>query len=202
MRMTYVVHIAAGMLGLASGFVALYAAKGATLHRKSGMVFVYAMLAMCIAGGSIAAVRSVAPAVNVPAALVTAYLVVTSLTTMRPLASGGRALLVGGMVVALVVGVVDLVFAFEAVANGGTRNGMPAFPFFMFGLVSLLAVAGDIRVLRSGPLRGPARLARHLWRMSFALFIASLSFFIGQAKVFETGFAYPVCSRCRCWPCS
>ena len=36
---------------------------------------------------------------------------------------------------------------------------------------------------QSGALRGAPRLARHLWRMCFALFIAALSFFIGQAKV-------------------
>jgi hypothetical protein len=51
----------------------------------------------------------------------------------------------------------------------------------MFGVVGLLAGAGDLRVMRSGALRGAPRIARHLWRMSFALFIAALSFFIGQA---------------------
>ena len=33
-------HILAGGLALVVGYVALYATKGATLHRKSGMVFV------------------------------------------------------------------------------------------------------------------------------------------------------------------
>ena len=61
---------------------------------------------------------------------------------------------------------------------------MPAFPFFMFGVVGLLAGIGDVRSMRSGALRGVRRIARHLWRMSFALFIAALSFFIGQAQVF------------------
>jgi hypothetical protein len=60
---------------------------------------------------------------------------------------------------------------------------MPAFPFVLFGVVALVAGVGDLRVLRSGPLNGASRLRRHLWRMSFALFIAALSFFIGQAKV-------------------
>ncbi|MDP9179520.1 MAG: hypothetical protein M3O61_17745, partial [Gemmatimonadota bacterium] len=46
-----------------------------------------------------------------------------------------------------------------------------------------LGGAGDLRMLRSGPLRGARRIARHLWRMCFALFIAALSFFIGQSKV-------------------
>ena len=184
MRMTYVVHIVAGGLGLVSGFVALYAAKGARLHRRAGMVFVYAMLTMCAAGGGIAAVRGVTPALNVPAALLTAYLVVTALTTVRPPAAGSRWLHVGGMLVALAVGLTSLTFGFEALASAnGRRNGMPAFPFFLFGVVGSLAGLGDLRLMRSEALRGTARLARHLWRMSFALFIAALSFFLGQAKV-------------------
>jgi len=88
------------------------------------------------------------------------------------------------MLVALGVGLASLTFAFEAVSAGGKRNGMPAFPFFMFGVVGLLASASDLRILRSGSLKGASRLARHLWRMCFALFIAALSFFIGQSKVF------------------
>ena len=88
------------------------------------------------------------------------------------------------MLAALAVGLTSLTFGVEAIAAGGKRNGMPAFPFFMFGVVGLLATAGDVRMIRSGALRGASRLARHLWRMSFALFIAALSFFIGQAKVF------------------
>lgn len=32
------IHILAGVLALGFGYVALYAAKGATLHRKSGML--------------------------------------------------------------------------------------------------------------------------------------------------------------------
>jgi uncharacterized membrane protein len=177
------IHILAGSLALLFGYVALYTAKGATLHRRAGRVFVYAMLTMCVAGATIAAARNVAPALNIPVAFLTAYLVVTSLAAIRPPASGARALHVVAMIVALVVGLTFLTFGLQAVANGGTRKGMPAFPFLMFAVVGLLASAGDARVISSGPLRGPSRLARHLWRMSFALFIAALSFFIGQAKV-------------------
>lgn len=90
---------------------------------------------------------------------------------------------IGALLVALAVGLASLTFAGEALANGGMRNGMPAFPFLMFGVIGMLASVGDVRMMRSGVPRGPPRLARHLWRMCFALFIASLSFFIGQAKV-------------------
>ena len=51
------IHIIAGSLGLIAGYIALYSAKGAPLHRKAGMVFVYAMLTMCF-GGVVMAARS------------------------------------------------------------------------------------------------------------------------------------------------
>jgi uncharacterized membrane protein len=188
--MTYVVHILAGILSLLFGYVALYSAKGSRLHRKSGMLFVYVMLTVCVAGLAMAVVRGVAPAINVPAALLTAYLAITALTTVRPLAASSRWLDIGAMLVALAVGLASLTFGFEAIANGGKRNGMPAFPFFMFGVVGTLASVGDVRMMRSGA-KGAARLARHLWRMCFALFIATLSFFIGQAQVFPKPIRIP-----------
>ncbi len=182
--LTLLVHILAGALALGFGYVALYAAKGATLHRKSGMLFVYAMLTMAALGTVIAAGRSVAPAVNIPAASLTAYLVITALTTVRPPFAASRWLNPGGMLVALALGLTNLTFGFEALANGGKRHGIPAFPFLMFGVVALLASTGDFRMIRAGRLRGAPRIARHLWRMCFALLIAALSFFLGQAKVF------------------
>src|SRR5215203_4570436 len=50
--------------------------------------------------------------------------------------------------------------------------------FFLAGVL-LLAAAGDVRIMRCG---GP-RLARHLWRMCFALFIAAGSFFSIRERV-------------------
>ena len=183
MKWIYLVHITAGSLSLLAGYVALYASKGATLHRKSGMVFVYAMLTMSLFGMTIATVRGVAPAINVPVGLLTAYLVITSLTTIRPLPSGSRWIAIGGLLVAFGVFFTDLTFGIRGVVNGGSGDGVPTFPFFIFALVALLGALGDLRIMRSGPLRGTRRIARHLWRMCFALFIAALSFFIGQSKV-------------------
>lgn len=183
MRFLYVVHIVAGAVGLLSGYLALFVRKGGDVHRRSGKVFVYVMLAMATAGSLIAALRGVAPAINIPAALLTAYLVGTAFLTVRKPGIESRAVHSGATVVALGVGLTSLAFGFQAVVNGGTRDGMPAFPFFMFGIVGLLGALGDMRLLSTGPLQGTARLARHLWRMCFALFIAALSFFIGQAQV-------------------
>jgi hypothetical protein len=47
--------------------------------------------------------------------------------------------------------------------------------FFMATIV-LLAAVGDVRMIRAGGLQGSRRLARHLWRMCFGLFMASGSF--------------------------
>ena len=59
MRATYVVHIVAGTIALLSGYVALFAAKGATVHRRSGLAFVYAMLTMSVGGMLLASMHGV-----------------------------------------------------------------------------------------------------------------------------------------------
>ena len=54
---------------------------------------------------------------------------------------------------------------------------------FFLATVLLLAAAGDVRIMRFGMPRGGPRLARHLWRMCFALFIAAGSFFSIRERV-------------------
>ena len=53
---------------------------------------------------------------------------------------------------------------------------------FFMGSVMLLAAAGDLRMLVSGGVLGAKRIARHLWRMCFGLFIAAGSFFLGPSN--------------------
>ena len=77
-------HIGGGSLAIAAGFVALTVPKGAAWHRKSGMVFFYAMLLMATLAVFMAGARGVAPAVNIPVGLLTIYLVVTGVKAIRP----------------------------------------------------------------------------------------------------------------------
>ena len=177
-------HIVAGGLGLVSGYVALSAAKGATLHRKSGILFVFVMSTMAITGMLISALDGVAPAINVPSALLTFYLVITSLRTVRPPAAGSRALDVAALLMALGTGLGCFLLGVVTIARGGREAGM-AYPLFLFGGVALAASVGDLRMIRAGGIRGASRLVRHLWRMCFALFIASIAFFLGQGRVPE-----------------
>jgi len=192
MKLVYLIHVLAGTLGLLTGYAALYASKGSAAHRRIGMTFVYTMLTMCLFGMFIAVGRGVAPEINIPAAVITAYLIITAVTTIRPGFSGDRQLHIALMVAAFAIAVADTRFAIEAFSNGGTRDGMPAFPFVMFGTVAFLGVAGDARVLQSGALTGAPRIARHLWRMCFALFIAALSASVQFSRMVPPSLRIPV----------
>jgi uncharacterized membrane protein len=187
MRLDLIVHIVAGSVGILSGFVALSTTKGGRLHRRSGLVFVCAMIIMALMGSMMAIVRNVAPGANAPVGLLTAYLVITGFVTVRPARAASRRLDLGLMLVVLSLAVTLFTFGFEVLASPtGKRYGMPAFPFLIFGSIALLASVGDLRLIRVGgvqTIRGASRLARHLWRMSTALLIAAFSFFLGQAKV-------------------
>src|SRR5438128_504442 len=101
MTWSLVVHITGGALGIASGYAALSAAKGGRVHRASGRLFVYAMLVATIVGAMLAGFRNAAPEANVPAGVLTAYLVLTALATVQPPRGWSRRVDVGLMLVAL-----------------------------------------------------------------------------------------------------
>jgi hypothetical protein len=121
---------------------------------------------------------------NVFAGLLTAYFVVTALTTVRPVSSWTAGVNVAAMVVAAVLAFLTILRGVEVFNSpGGSINGVPyQMSFFLAGILTVAAL-GDLRVMWFGmPRRGP-RLARHLWRMCFALFIAAGSFFSVRERV-------------------
>ena len=187
MTLPLVVHVAAGACGLATGFLALSVAKGSTLHRRSGLLFVYVMVVMALLGSAIAAV-AFAQGIRKPAldatvfmGLFTAYLVVTALTTVRPPGTWSRRLDLIGLPVVTVVGISMVTLGIRALAVGGQATMITSVEL-IFGSVALVAAASDLRILRSAPLTGTKRIARHLWRMTFALWIATFSFAPRLAK--------------------
>ena len=84
MDLLLIAHIAGGSLAIAAGFVAMTAPKGAAWHRKSGMTFFYAMLLMATLAVWMAAIRGVAPGMNVPVGLLTLWLVTSGVKAVRP----------------------------------------------------------------------------------------------------------------------
>ena len=69
------------------------------------------------------------------------------------------------------------------VSPGGVPFRTIGIMSFVLATVLILAATGDVRIMRFGLPRGGPRLARHLWRMCFALFIAAGSFFSIRARV-------------------
>ena len=177
------IHITAGLIAIVAGFVAVYALKGARLHRKSGMIFVYAMLVLSLTGAVIAALKH-QPASVIGGSLAF-YLVTTALLTVRRRDHEFHWIDAGAFAIAVTVGVFAINVGVAALNSAtGKINGVPPGMIFLFATVALLGALGDIRMMLAGGLRGAHRIARHLWRMCCALFIAAGSFFLGQAQVF------------------
>jgi len=174
------VHFGAGLLSIGAGAVALAAAKGGELHKRSGLVFAASMIGLGLTAAGIGAYER-RPG-QVFAGLIAAYLVFTAMTTVKPLPrvgerfNGALAVLAFGYALALLyAGVTEWLDPSMPVV------GRPrVVPPLVFGTVILCAAIGDLRAIRAGGLRGSRRLARHLWRMCFGLFIATGSFFLGQ----------------------
>lgn len=171
-------HILGGLISLTSGAVALSATKGGNLHRRVGMIFVYAMLVMSFSGAVMAALMP--EKISVIAGMLTFYLVITALLTVRRPTQRFRWIEVGAMVFALATGVLSIAFSIQSLddASGLAPIG------FIFGTVALLAAFGDVRMLLARSIPWAQRIARHLWRMCFALWIATASFFLGQSDEF------------------
>ena len=73
--------------------------------------------------------------------------------------------------------------------SGATsQDGVPVGMTFFMGSVCLLAAIGDVRMLLKRGVLGAKRVARHLWRMCFGLFIARVLFLRILKPPTEIGF--------------
>ena len=175
------VHIAGGTLGLVTGAAALSFRKGSRRHAIAGRVFVASMLGM--ASGAIPLAIWKHEAGNVIGGIFTFYLILTAWLTARR--SEGTTGKFGWFVllIPVAVGIVNWYAGMEKLRSPAPpADGVPAGMNLFLGSVMLLAAAGDVRMLLRGGIEGTARIARHLWRMCFGLFIASGSFFLGPSN--------------------
>lgn len=176
-------HIGGGVVGLLSGAAALVFRKGSRLHRAAGLVFVASMAVMAGVAAPISVLMG--DRVNVLAALFTLYLLATAWMTVRRRADGVGVFEHGAFVAALALAAVTWTFAIMAMMSPtGTLDGAPPMAFVIFGVATPLAAGADLNMILRRGVTGPRRIARHLWRMCFALFIASGSLFLGQMQVF------------------
>jgi uncharacterized membrane protein len=175
------VHICAGTLGLLSGTAAMSFRKGSPRHVLAGKVFVAAMLTMAVGATYLAIVKH-QPS-NIGGGILTFYLIGTAWLTARR--RDGETSWFDWIVllIPLTLGILTWMNGLKLVRSGETSpDGVPVGMSFFMGSVMLLAAAGDIRMLLSGGVFGAKRIARHLWRMCFGLFIAAGSFFMGPSN--------------------
>ncbi len=166
-----------------SGFAAVSFRKGSRWHRMTGMVFVISMLALSVSGTILAFVRHEAG--NVLGGALTFYLVATAWSVARRRDGAVGLFDRGALLIALAVVAVAATYGLEAAYSPtGLSHGYPVVPYFFLGSVALIAAAGDVRMIVRGGVSGAKRIARHLWRMCFAWFIASASIFLARPHLF------------------
>jgi hypothetical protein len=87
------------------------------------------------------------------------------------------------LLIPLANGILSWMTGVKVLRSGhSSLDGVPVGMILFMGLVCLLAAAGDVRMLARGGVFGAKRIARHLWRMCFGLFIAAGSFFFGGSN--------------------
>jgi len=167
-------HIVGASVGMLAGTVAIFARKGARLHRAAGNVFFFAMLAMTAVAAGVAPFLDEARWTNTTAGVFTLYLVATGwATVMRPEGRIGR-FEVAAFLVPLGIAAMGLALF---LLNGGSGAFATV---YAIAVVAAIAALCDLGVILRRGIAGARRIARHLWRMSLALFVALGSFFVGQ----------------------
>ena len=166
-----------------SGFASAFLRKGSRRHAIAGNAFVVSMMILSSTGAYLALRKSQMG--NFVGGAMTFYMVTTAWMTARRRNWGTGLLDWAAALVALTLTAVQMRWGAQALMSPtGIVYGDPAWPYFIFGTVAALATVGDVRLLMRGGISGTPRVARHLWRMCFALFVASVSIFVARQQYF------------------
>jgi uncharacterized membrane protein len=184
-----IVHTSASAIGLVSGAAALLFRKGERLHRMAGRAFAAAMLILGLSAVPIG--ETYVSFITGPLA---AYFAATAWMSARRKNETSGLFEICALVFALGLSAIYFIFGAQAAMSPtGKFDGFPASFHYVFGSIAGLAALLDLHAILRRKLSEPARIARHLWRMCFALFSAATSFFLGQIDRFpefirDTGF--------------
>lgn len=185
-------HVLAGTLSVLAGSTALLTEKGSVTHRAAGNLFLISMLIMAGAGSAIA--FHIPQMITFIAGLFTCYLVITGWLTIKSNPEGSlttyRMTMAMTTLVAMFITGLAFYFGYHVyIQPNATLQNFGPEPYFFFGALALIAALFDaIHLFRGGP-KGKHRIARHLWRMCFALYIAMGSLFTGPgAQMFPQSF--------------
>ncbi|MEP1031929.1 DUF2306 domain-containing protein [Ekhidna sp.] len=177
-----IIHIVSGTVAIIVGFGSILPKKGSKWHRSLGKVFFYSMLVMAGLASFLAGVYT-HEKINLVIGLFTMYLVITAYWS----AKNSRNIKSISRVSASISAILFAAFLFLSInayqSGEAILEGVYVEAFYVYLVLSLLALSLDIKVSIYG-IKGAQRIARHLWRMLLALFIASGSLFMGQPQVF------------------
>jgi hypothetical protein len=176
------VHIAAGILALLAGTAAVAAPKGGALHARAGTWFFGSMLVLGVTASILEPFRSPDPGSPIGGIMV-CYFVATSWVAARRRDGTTGWFEILACATALGMAVLMIWGAFN-----GASTPAGAGPVFALGTVCLLAGLLDLNAILRRKLTATQRISRHLWRMCFAFFIATGSFFLGQQDVMPQAF--------------
>ena len=170
------IHIAGGLVALIAGTAAVAGRKGGSLHARAGTWFFVAMLVLGVTASILEPFRT--PPGSPVGGMLVCYFVLTAWVAARRRDGTTGRFEIAACAAALGMAALMLWSAF----NGATTPA-GAGPVFALGLLCLVAGLGDLKAVLRRKLSAAQRISRHLWRMCFAFFIATGSFFIGQQDV-------------------
>jgi uncharacterized membrane protein len=181
-------HFLVGMICLLAGGAAFLVRKGGRPHRWAGRTFVICMLLLCASGLYMSLTRSILFTVFL--ALLAGHAVTTGWLAAARIS--GRAEMIAAGAIGL--------FAIAALGSGlavaglpsGMLNDLPPAAFYGLGGVAFWIAGIDVLALCRGEANDRQRLTRHVWRMGFAMFIASFIFFFGNSSVLPPLLRTPV----------
>lgn len=172
------IHIAAGIAAILLGAIAVAVRKGGLRHIQAGSWFAVAMLVLGVTASILEPFRTPKPGSPITGLLVI-YFVATSWVAARRRDGATGKFETLAAAVALGTGAVMI----WAGLTGRSTTPVGSGPVFILAGLCLTAGLLDLRVVLRKHLTAGERIRRHLWRMCFAFFIATGSFFLGQQKV-------------------
>lgn len=174
-------HVAFGTLAVLAGLLASVAPKGRALHIYAGRFYVLSMIIMAVAGGLFAAFLP--QAINVLAAALTIYLVITAWRAAMQTRVERHIVELGACAIILFVAILAFILAFKGMnAVDGSVHGYRYEAYCFIGSLAFYAGLCDVYVLVRGHIAGWQKQRRHIWRMCLSYFIAVGSLFTGPGN--------------------
>lgn len=167
------IHVGGGLVALVAGAVAIAARKGGRVHALAGSGFFASMLVLGVTASILEPLKT--PPESPLGGIMVCYFALTSWVAAR-----WRDGTTGAFEIAACATVLLMAAAMVWGGFHGATTPVGPGPVFALGAVCALAGLLDLNAILRVRLSAVQRISRHLWRMCFAFFIGTGSFFLGQ----------------------